>query len=71
FSARRRLIFRLDGEAVRSQLSAPGVHHLSFRTEVIGGLGGVLFEGEADLGLQESPSRRWSALPVSVSRRVR
>ncbi|MFQ5720659.1 MAG: FG-GAP repeat domain-containing protein [Acidobacteriota bacterium] len=68
FSARRRLIFRLDGEAVRSQLGAPGVHHLSFRTEVIGGLGGVLFEGNADLRLQESPSRRWSASPILRAR---
>ncbi len=49
-----RLIFRFAGEAVRERLGGPGPHQLTFRTEVIGGLGGIRFKGTGSLTLREA-----------------
>ena len=54
----RRLTFRFDGEAVRALLTGPGIHTLTFRSEVIGGLGGVQFEGEAELTLHGASKKQ-------------
>lgn len=50
-----RLTFRFDGDAVRALLPAPGIHTLTFRSEVIGGVGGIQFEGEATLIVGGAP----------------
>lgn len=52
----RRLRFEFDGEAIRALLGAPGVHNLTFRSEVIGGLGGVQFQGQTEMKLLASVS---------------
>ncbi|MFQ5765328.1 MAG: FG-GAP repeat domain-containing protein [Rhodospirillales bacterium] len=44
-----RLVFRFDGGAVRARLGGPGAHNLTFRSDVIGGLGGDQFEAEATI----------------------
>ncbi|MFQ5719933.1 MAG: FG-GAP repeat domain-containing protein [Acidobacteriota bacterium] len=49
FRSAGRLLFRFDGEAIRARLVAGGKHTLTFRSEAVGGLGGVLYEGEATL----------------------
>jgi hypothetical protein len=49
----RRLVFRFDGEEVRSRLGSAGEHELIFRSEAIGGLGGVQYEATASLTLTD------------------
>ena len=56
-----RLVFRFEGEEVRSRLGGPGQYVLTFRSEVIGGVGGILFEGEAMLTLR-GPPPSWAGL---------
>ena len=55
---RSRLVFRFDGEAVRSRLGGPGTHQLTFRTEVIGGLGGVQYEAVASMTVRGAPGEQ-------------
>ena len=50
-SASRQLRFRFDGREIATAIGEPGAHELSFSTEAIGGLGGVLYEGTAELFL--------------------
>ena len=47
----RRSVFRFDGEAVRAVLGEPGLHVVSFQSEAVGGLGGVLHVGETEVHL--------------------
>ena len=49
------VVFRLDGEAVRGLLRGPGEYRLGFWTEAVGGLDGVLYEGEATVTLRQFP----------------
>jgi hypothetical protein len=50
----RRLVFRFDGQDVRSRLGSVGEHELTFRSEVIGGLGGVQYEATASRALRDA-----------------
>ncbi len=47
----KKLKFEFDGEQVKAVLGNPGTHSLTFRSEVIGGVGGIQFQGEAVLQL--------------------
>jgi hypothetical protein len=49
-----RLVFRFDGQEVRNRLGSVGEHELTFRSEVIGGLGGVQYEATASLTLRDA-----------------
>jgi hypothetical protein len=60
-----RLVFRFEGEEVRSRLGGPGQYVLTFRSEVIGGVGGILFEGEAEIMVVGSSSE----VSVGIQRR--
>jgi hypothetical protein len=53
----RRLVFHFDGEKVRSHLGNVGEHELTFRSETIGGLGGVQYEATASLTLRDAGYR--------------
>jgi hypothetical protein len=51
-----RRVFRFDGESVRDLLSGPGLHTLTFRSEVFSlGFGGERFEGDSRVFLIERP----------------
>ncbi len=62
----KKLKFEFDGEQVKAVLGNPGTHTLTFRSEVIGGVGGIQFEGEAVLqliGRGQLEDWPWSVAP--------
>ncbi|MFQ5764579.1 MAG: FG-GAP repeat domain-containing protein [Rhodospirillales bacterium] len=48
-------LFHFDREAVRAVLKTPGEHDLTFRTNLIGGLGGVQYEATAVVTVLSTP----------------
>ncbi len=56
-SSSKKLKFEFDGEQIKAVLGNPGTHTLTFRSEVIGGVGGIQFEGEAAVVLSGGGSR--------------